>query len=142
MGKYDKLINGVSLIELPKILDERGNLSFFEQEEHVPFVIKRTYWIYDVPGGSTRGGHAFLQQNEFIVALSGSFDILLFDGNSEQLVSLNRSYHGLYIPNMVWRQMVNFSTNSLALVVSSTLYDPDDYIYNKDTFLQLLDVEK
>ncbi|HWW41758.1 FdtA/QdtA family cupin domain-containing protein [Pedobacter sp.] len=141
MKKNKTFFDQIRLIELPKILDERGNLSFFEENSHIPFDIKRSYWIYDVPGGSIRGGHAFKKQKEFIVALSGSFDILLNDGKQDMKINLNRSYRGLYIPNMIWRQMDNFSTNSLALIVSNTFYDPSDYIYEKKLFLNLLDGE-
>lgn len=138
MDQNKSLIAGVSILELPKILDDRGNLSFLEGSQHIPFEIKRSYWIYDVPGGSSRGGHAFINQDEFIIALSGSFDVTVSDGKSDQKFSLNRSYYGLLIPKMVWRQMNNFSTNSLALVVSNTLFDPNDYIYDKSTFLSLI----
>lgn len=124
------------IISLPKIEDDRGNLSFFENHSHVPFEIKRTYWIYDVPGGCERGGHAFKQQKEFIIALSGSFDVVINDGVNRQVFSLNRSYYGLYIPNGLWRQMENFSTNSLALVVSSTAYEEADYIRDFDQYLK------
>jgi len=123
------------IISLPKIEDPRGNLSFIEEENHVPFKIERTYWIYDVPGGQVRGGHAFREQREFIVAISGSFDVMVDDGNSKQMFSLNRSYYGLYIPAGLWRQMQNFSTNSLAIILSSTRYHEDDYIRNYDEFL-------
>lgn len=125
----------VQLITLPKIEDFRGNLSFIEEESHIPFKIQRTYWIYDVPGGQIRGGHAFREQKEFIIALSGSLDIRISDGNSEKVFSLNRSYYGLYIPNGLWRQMENFSTNSLAMVLSSTNYSEKDYIRDFDEFL-------
>lgn len=125
----------VKIIDLPKIEDLRGNLTFIEQENHVPFKIARTYWIYDVPGGQLRGGHAFIEQEELIVALSGSFDVVIDDGISRNIYSLNRSYHGLYVPAGLWRQMQNFSTNSLALVLSSTHYNVNDYIYNYDDFL-------
>lgn len=128
------------IIELPKIQDPRGSLSFFEYPSQLPFKIKRTYWIYDVPGGEFRGGHAFKTQNEFIVALSGSFDVFLFDGNKEIKFSLNRSYYGLYVPNMFWRRMENFSTNSLALIVSDREYDESDYVRNFDDFKQLKNV--
>ncbi|MCU7548501.1 FdtA/QdtA family cupin domain-containing protein [Chitinophagaceae bacterium LB-8] len=121
-------LNKVKLISLPKILDERGNLSFFESRNHLPFEINRVYWIYDVPGGEIRGGHAFKQQEEIIVALSGSFDIVLNDGMDEKKFTLNRSYSGLYIPAMIWRHMENFSTNSLAFVAASTMYDDSDYM--------------
>jgi len=125
------------IINLPKILDERGNLSFFESNNHVPFEIKRSYWIYDVPGGEIRGGHAFKKQNEFIIALSGSFDVVVHDGISEKRTNLNRSYLGLIIPNMQWRSLDNFSTNSLALIVSDLEYDTNDYIRDFNQFLQL-----
>ncbi|WP_435529312.1 sugar 3,4-ketoisomerase [Moheibacter stercoris] len=125
------------IIELPKILDKRGNLSFFEYPQQLPFQIARTYWIYDVPGGEVRGSHAFKNQDEFIVALSGSFDVVLHDGENEIKYSLNRSYYGLYIPKMFWRRVENFSTNSLALVVSSTLYDVNDYIRNFEEFKRM-----
>lgn len=122
-------------IELPKKIDKRGNLSFFEGSGHVPFEIKRVYWIYDVPGGESRGGHAYLDNHEFIVALSGSFDVIIHDGVEQKLFSLNRSYYGLYVPNLYWRQIVNFSTNALALIVSSTEYIADDYIMDFDKYM-------
>jgi dTDP-4-dehydrorhamnose 3,5-epimerase-like enzyme len=125
----------VSLINLPKILDSRGNLSFIEENNQIPFLIKRTYWIYDVPGGETRGGHAFKLQQELIVALSGSFDVVLDDGMTKQVFQLNRSYYGLYVPAGFWRQMQNFSTNSLAIVLCSTFFDENDYIRNYQSFL-------
>lgn len=128
----------VNIIQLPKILDERGNLSFIEEEKHIPFKIKRTYWIYDVPGGTIRGGHAFKEQYEFIVALSGSFDVVLDNGIEKQIFHLNRSYYGLYVPNMIWRQMENFSTNSIAMVLASTLFDDTDYIREYNQFIQLI----
>lgn len=121
-------------IELPKILDRRGNLSFIEGDNHVPFNIRRTYWIYDVPGGEVRGGHAYRENEEFIVALSGSFDVVLNDGEQEYRYHLNRSYNGVYIPRMMWRSMDNFSTNSLALILSSTDYSASDYIRDFDAF--------
>ena len=124
------------LLNFPKILDKRGNLSFLENKSQVPFDIKRVYWIYDVPGGEKRGGHVYKRNQELIIALSGSFDIILHNGKIKNTVSLNRSYTGLYVPNEVWRQMDNFSTNSLALILASTLYDKDDYIYDFDEFLQ------
>jgi hypothetical protein len=122
------------IIELPKFLDLRGNLSFFENRNQIPFDIKRTYWIYDVPGGESRGSHAFKESYEFIVALSGSFDIILNDGQNEIKYSLNRSYYGLYVPNLLWRSIENFSTNSLALIVSSLSYDAADYIRDFEQF--------
>ena len=129
-------MENAKIIDLPKILDPRGNLSFFENGNQIPFDIKRTYWIYDVPGGEIRGGHAFKEQNEFIVVLSGSVDVVVFDGKEEKKFSLNRSYYGLYIPNGLWRHMENFATNTLAMVVSSTFFDENDYIRDKDEFLK------
>ena len=126
----------VKIIDLPKFEDPRGNLSFIEEFKQVPFKIERTYWIYDVPGGQIRGGHAFREQQELIVALSGSFDIVVDDGKVKKTFSLNRSYNGLYVPAGLWRQMQNFSTNSLALVLSSTHYNQDDYIYDYNEFLK------
>jgi dTDP-4-dehydrorhamnose 3,5-epimerase-like enzyme len=124
------------LINLTKIADPRGNLTFIEQLKDIPFETKRVYWIYDVPGGQVRGGHAFKEQREFIIALSGSFDVVVDDGARKQLFSLNRSYYGLYIPCGLWRQMENFSTNSLAIVLSSTKYDESDYIRDYNAFLK------
>ena len=123
------------IIQLPKILDQRGNLSFLEGGKHIPFEIKRVFWVYDVPGGETRGGHAYYESEEFIIALSGSYEVVLHDGKKEQRFSLNRSYYGLYVPKMTWRNMENFSTNSLALVLSSTKYNEDDYINDFDDFI-------
>lgn len=123
------------IINLPKIIDNRGNLSFAEELNHIPFKIERTYWIYDVPGGETRGGHAYRENEEFIIALSGSFDVVLDNGKEKQTFSLNRSYYGLYVPKGMWRQMLNFSTNSLALVLASTKFDKKDYIRDYDIFL-------
>lgn len=125
------------IINLPKFLDARGNLSFVEQENHIPFVIKRTYWLYDVPGGQNRGGHAYKENSEFIISLSGSFDVLLDDGVAKKTFTLNRSYYGLYVPKGLWREMDNFSTNSLALIISSTDYNAKDYIRDYDDFLKL-----
>lgn len=124
----------VKIITLPKIEDPRGNLSFIEEEKHIPFHIERTYWIYDVPGGQVRGGHAFIEQQEFIVALSGSFDVLVDDGKEQKRFSLNRSYYGLFVPAGLWRQMENFSTNSLAMVLSSTHFSENDYIREYSDF--------
>jgi dTDP-4-dehydrorhamnose 3,5-epimerase-like enzyme len=124
------------IIELPKIEDPRGNLSIVEEDNHIPFKIERVYWIYDVPGGQVRGGHAFRTQQELIVALSGSFDVIVDDGMEKHKFSLNRSYYGLYVPPGYWRQMENFSTNSLAVVLSSTPYEEDDYIRDYKDFLE------
>jgi hypothetical protein len=128
----------IRIINLPKIEDERGNLSFIEEDNHIPFYIKRVYWIYDVPGGEFRGSHAFRESEEFIVALSGSFDIILHQGIEEKKYSLTRSYYGLYIPNLVFRRLENFSTNSLALILSSTVYNEKDYIRDFKDFLTLV----
>lgn len=124
----------LKIINLPKILDERGNLSFIEENYHIPFNIERCYWIYDVPAGEKRGGHAYKENQEFIIALSGSFDVIIDDGKERKTFSLNRSYYGLYIPKGIWRQMENFSTNSLALVLASIPYNPSDYIYDYEVF--------
>lgn len=127
-------IDDVRLIDLTKILDARGNLSVIEECKDIPFKIKRTYWIYDVPGGEMRGGHAYRENQEFIVALSGSFDVVVDDGMERKVFQLNRSYYGLYVPNGLWREMENFSTNSLALVLSSTNYDENDYVRDYVSF--------
>jgi hypothetical protein len=129
------------IIQLPKFLDPRGNLSFIENEKNIPFNIKRTYWIYDVPGGETRGGHAYHHLQEFIVALSGSFDVVLNDGNKEHRFHLNRSYYGLYVPKMYWRSMENFSTNALALVLADNDYNETDYIRDFEKFKMLKDAK-
>ena len=126
------------IIDLPKILDKRGNLSIIEEFKQIPFKIERTYWIYDVPGGEKRGGHAYKENEEFIVALSGSFDVVLDNGTERTTYTLNRSYYGLYIPKGWWRQMENFSTNSLALVLASTPYNREDYIYDYSEFINIL----
>ena len=131
------IIDDARIIELPKFTDPRGNLSFVEQLNHIPFEIKRTYWIYDVPGGESRGGHAFRQNEEFIVALSGAFDVIVDDGKEKKTFALNRSYYGLYIPAGLWREMKNFSTNSLALEFGSIHYDRADYVEDYDQFLKL-----
>lgn len=128
------MIETAKIINLPKILDPRGNLSFLESNNHVPFQIKRTYWIYDVPGGEIRGGHAFKEQQELIVVLSGSLDVIIKDGNEEKKFFLNRSYYGLYIPHGLWRHMENFSTNTLVVVVSSTTFNEKDYIRDFEEF--------
>ena len=134
--------NPARIIDLPKIADKRGNLSIIEELKDIPFEIKRCFWIYDVPGGETRGGHAYRTTQEFIVALSGSFDVVIDDGKTKQTFSLNRSYYGLYVPTMMWRQMQNFSTNSLALIVTNTEFSLDDYIYDYDLFLKEKSNEK
>ncbi|MDD4777215.1 MAG: FdtA/QdtA family cupin domain-containing protein [Fermentimonas sp.] len=130
-------LNGANIIQLSKNYDRRGNLSVVEEFSNIPFKIKRTYWIYDVPGGECRGGHAYRHNEEFIVALSGSFDVILDSGDERKVYSLNRSYYGLYVPKGIWRQMENFSTNSLALILASIPFDPNDYIYDYQAFREL-----
>lgn len=130
-------IQDVKFVELPKFCDPRGNLSFAEQNNHIPFEIKRTYWIYDVPGGECRGGHAYKETDEFIIAISGSFDVTVDDGKEKKSFTLNRSYYGLYIPKGLWRTMENFSTNSLALEFASTSYNRSDYVEDYNDFLKM-----
>lgn len=122
------------ILSLPKIADGRGNLSIIEEFKQIPFKICRTYWIYDVPGGCERGGHAYKQNTEFIVALSGSFDVVISDGVEERSFHLNRSYMGLLVPKGLWRVMNNFSTNSLALILADTEYNADDYIMDYEEY--------
>ena len=126
------------IIDLPKIEDPRGNLSFIESENHIPFIIERTYLIYDVPGGQVRGGHAYRELEEFIVALSGSFDVVLDNGKVKKTYSLNRSYYGLYVPKMVWRSMENFSTNALCINLASAPYNKDDYLRDYNIFKKII----
>ena len=130
-------IDDCKIVELPKFLDARGNLSFAENLQHIPFEIKRTYWIYDVPGGEDRGGHAYFKNQEFIIALSGAFDVVVDDGANKQIFSLNRSYFGLYVPAGLWRTMENFSTNSFALEFGSEYYAKEDYIRDYSQFTKL-----
>lgn len=130
-------IHDVKIVELPRYNDPRGNLSFVQEEDHIPFKIQRTYWIYDVPGGESRGGHAYRNTDEFIIAISGSFDVIVDDGIQKKTFTLNRSYYGLYIPRGLWRTMDNFSTNSLALELASTQYDRNDYIENYESFKRM-----
>lgn len=132
-------IDDIRVVELPKFTDPRGNLSFVEQNNHIPFGIRRTYWIYDVPGGESRGGHAYKITDEFIIAISGSFDVTVDDGKNKKTFTLNRSYYGLYIPKGLWRTMENFSTNSLALEFASTTYNRSDYVEDYDTYLKMKD---
>ena len=122
------------ILSLPKIADGRGNLSIIEEFKQIPFKIRRSYWIYDVPGGCERGGHAYKQNTEFIVALSGSFDVVINDGVEEKSFHLNRSYMGLLVPKGLWRVMNNFSTNSLALILADTDYNADDYIMDYEDY--------
>ena len=135
-------IRDVKIVELPKLADPRGHLSFVEQLNHIPFEIKRTYWIYDVPGGENRGGHAFRQNQEFIVALSGAFDVIVDDGKEKKFFKVNRSYYGLYIPAGLWREMTNFSTNSLALEFGSIHYNRADYIVDYEQYVKLKENEE
>lgn len=123
------------IIELPRILDARGNLSVIEQMHHIPFEIKRAYWIYDVPGGESRDGHAYLQGKEFIVALSGSLEVVIEKNGHKSTHTLTRSYYGLFIPANCWRKLCNFSTNTVALILSSTPYLPADYITDYNEFI-------
>jgi hypothetical protein len=129
------------LIDLPKIHDPRGNLTFIEPGEHVPFEIERAFWIYDVPGGTVRGGHAYRSTHEFIVALSGSFDVMLDDGSHRVRYTLNRSYHALLVPNLIWREMINFSTNGVALVLASSPFEADDYVRDYAEFMRLRNIQ-
>lgn len=130
-------VEDVRIIEIPKFLDARGNLSFVENWQHIPFEIKRTYWIYDVPGGEERGGHAFKKNEEVVIALSGAFDVVVDDGKQKKTITLNRSYYGLYVPAGLWRKMENFSTNSFALEFGSEHYDAADYVRDYGVFLKL-----
>lgn len=130
------LHNKAEIITIPKFHDIRGNLSFIEESSILPFKLERVYWIYDVPGGETRGGHAYKLNKEFIIAISGSFDVIIDNGNTKQTYSLNRSYYGLYVPEGLWREINNFSTNALAFILASTPYDPDDYIRDYSDFLK------
>ena len=130
-------VNDVKIIELPKFLDARGNLSFAENFKQIPFEIKRTYWIYDVPGGENRGGHAYKENEELIIALSGAFDVVVDDGKDKNSFTLNRSYYALYVPKGLWREMENFSTNSFALEFGSKHFDKEDYIRDYNQFLKM-----
>jgi dTDP-4-dehydrorhamnose 3,5-epimerase-like enzyme len=127
-------IKDCKIIELPKFLDARGNLSFLQNHTHFPFAIKRTYWIYDVPGGESRGGHAYRENEEVIIALSGSMDVVLDDGTERKTFSLNRSYYALYVPKGIWREMNNFSTNSVVLELGSVEYSAGDYVRDYQEF--------
>lgn len=129
-------VENCKMIKFPKIIDERGNLTFVEEENHIPYKIKRVYMIYDVPGGEKRGSHAYKELEEVIISLSGSFDLVVDDGENTKTFTLNRSYYGVYVPNGLWRTLQNFSTNALCLVLASTEYNEDDYIRNYDDFIK------
>ena len=129
-------IDDCKIIKLPRILDHRGNLSFIEGSNHIPFDIKRVYYLYDVPGGSKRGGHAHKELQQFIIAITGSFDIVINDGISKKIVQLSRSHYGLYLPTMIWRELDNFTSGSVSLVLASDRYDECDYIRNYQTYLE------
>lgn len=127
-------VDDCRIIDLPRINDPRGNLTFIEGSRHVPFDIKRVYYLYDVPGGESRGGHAHRDLQQLIVAMSGSFDVVVDDGTTRKTFSLNRSYYGLYIPTMVWRELVNFSSGSVCTVLASNYYEESDYYRDYDEF--------
>lgn len=140
--KNYQTIENCSIIDFPKIQDPRGNLSFLEGNTHIPFDIKRAYWIYDVPGGEIRGGHAYSDLEECIIALSGSFDVVIDDGYNSKIISLNRSYFGVYVPPMIWRTIQNFSTNALCLILASKPYSENLYIRSYDKYLLAQNKEK
>jgi hypothetical protein len=130
------------IVELPKIADPRGNLTFIEGNRHIPFAVQRVYYLYDVPGGSERGGHAHKNLHEFIIAMSGSFDVVLQDGSEKRRFHLNRSYYGLYVCPMIWRELDNFSSGSVCLVLASSPYDEDDYYRDYNAYLTALEAKK
>ena len=131
-------LSNCKIIDLPKVTDRRGNLTFIEENRHIPFGIKRVYYLYDVPGGETRGGHAHKRLQQFIIAASGSFDVILDDGVERNRFHLNRSYYGLYVPQMIWRELDNFSSGSVCLVMASELYGEDDYIRDYEIFKKVV----
>jgi hypothetical protein len=130
------------LIELPKINDPRGNLTFVEGGEHIPFEVKRVFYLYDVPGGAERAGHALKTCHQFLIAMSGSFDVILYDGKEKRRLHLNRSYYGLHIPPMIWREMDNFSSGAVCLALASTKYDAADYYRDYNEYLRALTGDK
>jgi dTDP-4-dehydrorhamnose 3,5-epimerase-like enzyme len=131
-------VEGCLIVDLPKITDPRGNLTFIEGGRHVPFKIERVYYLYDVPGGAERGGHAHKALQQLIVAMSGSFDVVLKDGTQERRIHLNRSYYGLYVCPMIWRELDNFSSGSVCMVLASNLYDEDDYYRDYQEYVKAL----
>lgn len=135
-------IHKCCIIDLPKISDPRGNLTFIEGQNHIPFDIQRVYYLYDVPGGAERGGHAHKDLHQLIIAMSGSFDVVLDDGGEKKRIHLNRSYNGLYVCPMIWRELDNFSSGSVCMVLASNRYDEDDYYRNYGTFLAAQEVQK
>jgi len=135
-------INDVKLLDLPKISDVRGNITFIEAGRPIPYIIQRVYWMYDVPGGETRGGHAFKTLKEMFIALSGSFNLVVDDGSNTQSFTLNRPYIGLYLPNLIWRRLENFSTNSVCLVLASLPYSDEEYIRSYSNYLDTINILK
>jgi hypothetical protein len=135
-------LENCQLVNFPKITDPRGNLTFIEGAKHVPFSIRRVYYLYDVPGGAERGGHAHKEMHQLIIAMSGSFDVILDDGSEKKRFHLNRSYYGLYVCPMIWRELDNFSSGSVCLVLASNLYDEGDYYRNYDAYLEALKATK
>lgn len=131
-------IKDCKLLELPKITDPRGNLTFIEENKHIPYDIKRVFFLYDVPGGENRAGHALKKCNQLLIAASGSFDVTLDDGNEKQTFHLNRSYYGLHIPPLVWREIDNFSSGSVCMVLASEFYNEADYYREYDEFMQAI----
>ena len=129
-------IDQCRIIDLPRVADPRGNLTFVEGEKHVPFPIRRVYYLYDVPGGETRGGHAHRRLEQFIIAASGSFDVVVDDGHQKGRFFLNRSYYGLFVPRMVWRELENFSSGSVCLVIASEPYEESDYYRDYQEFVK------
>lgn len=129
------MLEECKILDLPKISDPRGNLSVIEGGRHIPFDIKRVYYLYDVPGGSSRAGHGHIELQQMIIAMSGSFDVIVDDGRARKKIHMNRSYYGLYVPGMMWREIENFSSGAVCLVLASTLYDPADYYHDYDAFV-------